>query len=74
LGGRLSWDTGGLKGNIAALATRINNDFYNYVLSAGLDQTSGPTGVVMMDRVSNRAADGGSYYLPGVIIGNNFKY
>lgn len=74
LGGRLSWDTGGLKGNIAALATRINNDFYNYVLSAGLDQTSGPTGVVMMDRVSNKSADGGSYYLPGVIIGNNFKY
>ena len=50
------------------------NDFYNYVLGAGLDQTSGPTGVVMMDRVSNKSADGGSYYLPGVIIGNNFKY
>ena len=73
--GSFTWgDTGGLKGNIAALATKINNDFYNYVLVAGLDQTSGPTGVVMMDRVSNTAADGGSYYLPGVIIGNNFKY
>lgn len=65
---------GGEKGNIGALATKINNDFYNYVLQAGLGNSTGPTGVVMMDRVSNKAADGGSYYLPGVIIGNNFKY
>lgn len=65
---------GGEKGNIGALATKINNDFYNYVLQAGLGNSTGPTGVVMMDRVNNQSSAGGSYYLPGVIIGNNFKY
>ena len=73
--GNFSWgETGGLGGNIEALASKINNEFYNYVLSAGIEQSSGPTGVVMMDRVSNQSSAGGSYYLPGVIIGNNFKY
>ena len=67
-------ETGGLKGNIDSYAQKINTDFYNYVLTAGIEQSSGPTGVVMMDRVSNQSSAGGSYYLPGVIIGNNFKY
>ena len=63
-----------MSGDIPALASKLNNDFYNYVLNSGFEQATGPTGVVMMDMVSNSSADGGSYYLPGVIIGNNFKY
>lgn len=74
VGSSLSWPTGGISGDIPSLASKLNNDFYNYVLNSGFEQATGPTGVVMMDMVSNSSADGGSYYLPGVIIGNNFKY
>lgn len=70
-----NWDGyGGNKGDIGKLAAKLNNDFYNYILELGLNNSSGPTGVVLMDYLSNSSADGGSYYLPGVIIGNNFKY
>ena len=65
---------GGSGGNINALATKLNHDFYQYVLGAGLEQTTGPTGVILMDYVSNTQSDGGSYYLPSVIINNNLKY
>lgn len=69
---------GGDGGDIDALATRLNSDFYREVLGAGMEQATGPTGVVMMDYVNNKPTEGvefdGSYYLPGVIIANNFKY
>lgn len=69
---------GGDGGDIAALATRLNSDFYREVLGAGMEQTTGPTGVVMIDYVNNKATEGveydGSLYLPGVIIANNFKH
>lgn len=69
---------GGDGGDIDALATRLNADFYKEVLAAGMEQTTGPTGVVMMDYVNNKATEGveydGSLYLPGVIIANNFKH
>lgn len=71
-----SFYEGGSQGDIAGLAADLNEDFYQYVLSKG-DQT-GATGIVMMDFVSNTLnADGsntGSYYLPGVIVNNNFKF
>lgn len=67
-------NTGGIAGNIKALASKLNPAFYQYVLGAGMEQTTGPTGIVMMDHVSKNDADGGSYYLPGVIIANNFKH
>ena len=67
-------NTGGIAGNIKALASKLNPAFYQYVLEAGMEQTTGPTGIVMMDHVSKNDADGGSYYLPGVIISNNFKF
>lgn len=67
-------NTGGIAGNIKALADKLNPAFYQYVLGAGLENTTGPTGIVMMDYVSSKEEDGGSYYLPGVIIANNFKY
>ena len=69
---------GGDGGDIDSLATRLNSDFYREVLSAGMEQTTGPTGIVMMDYVTNTPTEGveydGSYYLPGVIIANNFKH
>lgn len=68
-------NTGGIAGNIQALADKINVDFYQYVLTSGFEQATGPTGIVMMDYAKSTPAseiDGG-YYLPGVIISNNFK-
>ena len=65
---------GGQSGKIGELATVLNRDFYNHVLEVGLDNETGPTGVVLMERLSKSASDGGSHYLPGTIIANNFKY
>lgn len=71
-------NTGGIAGNIKALSDKLNPEFYKFVLEAGLEQTTGPTGIVMMDYVTNEPATGvdydGSYLLPGVIISNNFKF
>ena len=69
-----SWTVGGQCGKIGDLATVLNRDFYNHVLEVGLDNKTGPTGVVLMERLSKSASDGGSHYLPGTIIANNFKY
>lgn len=71
-----SYYTGGSQGDIAGLAADLNEDFYQYVLSKE-DQT-GATGIVMMDFVANTlnedGSNKGSYYLPGVIVNNNFKF
>ena len=74
-----SYFEGGSQGDIAGLAADLNEDFYQYVLSKE-DQT-GATGIVMMDFVANelKTVEGiptnpGSYYLPGVIVNNNFKF
>ena len=68
-------NTGGIAGNIKALADKINVDFYKEVLLSGMEQTTGPTGIVMMDYAKNapESETDGGYYLPGVIISNNFK-
>lgn len=67
---------GGAGGKVEELAKLINPAFYQFVLSAGLEQTTGPTGIILMDYVSSTPSNNldGSYYLPGVIIANNFKY
>lgn len=72
----LDFAVGGKCGRIGDLAKKLNNDFYNYVLSAGMSSKTGPTGIVLMDRVTTTLTSGneGSYYLPGVIIANNFKH
>lgn len=69
-----SWPVGGQCGKIGELAEDLNRDFYNHVLESGMENSTGPTGVVLMERVSKNASDGGSHYLPGTIIANNFKY
>ena len=75
-----SWDNtsgtnqyGGAGGNIKALADKLNPDFYDYVLNCGLQQTTGPTGVVLIDYVSDDPTSA-AYALPGTIIANNFKH
>lgn len=69
-----SWVVGGQIGRIGDLAEDLNRDFYNHVLESGMENSTGPTGVVLMERVSKDASGGGSHYLPGTIIANNFKY
>lgn len=70
----LGYAYGGDGGDIKGLSTDVNKEFYNFVLSSGMSLATGPTGIVMMDFVSDDPEDGGSYYLPGVIIGNNRKH
>lgn len=63
---------GGAAGNIKALSDKINPLFGAHVRGAITgDEGTGPTGVIMMDFVSDKPADGASYYLPGLIISNN---
>ena len=62
-----------MEGNIKGLADKINPDFYSYVLTTGMSDKPGPTGIVMMDYVTNNVNAGGAYLLPSVIIANNLK-
>ena len=68
------WTYGGSGGDIKGLADLITPAFYTHVLDRSKDNTTGPTGIVMMDYVSNNPEDGGACFLPGLIIANNFKY
>ena len=62
---------GGAYGNISALSTNLNQDFYQYVNSKRKEMVA-PTGIVLMDFVSNDATNGGgAYWLPQIIIANN---
>lgn len=67
---------GGSKGDIEGLASDLNEDFYQYILSKQTE--TGATGIVMMDFVANKLKEDlsnkGSFYLPSVIINNNIKY
>ena len=76
-----SYYNGGSIGDIQSLSQDLNEAFYQYVLSKK-DKT-GATGIVMMDFVANQLeynSDGvtpknaGSFYLPGVIINNNYMF
>lgn len=63
---------GGAYGDIGALATELNKDFYNHVIATiNAGGMIAPTGVVLMDFVSNQESDGGAYWLPQLIIRNN---
>lgn len=74
--GTAAWPIGGMEGDIAGLAKDLNNMLYNHILGKSDADFTGPTGLVYMNRVSNTLTTGdeGSYYLPGVIIANNFKH
>ena len=61
---------GGAYGNWGALANQLNSDFYTYV-NQRIKQAKAPTGIVLMNFVSNDEEDGASYYLPQLILSNN---
>ncbi len=72
--GALGGFWGGAGGDIQALADKLNPAFYTHVLSSGMEYSTGPTGIVLMDFVSDQQSDGGACLLPGAIIANNFKF
>lgn len=59
---------GGSGGDIEALANVLNPWFAQLVFDAGLEQSTGPTGVIFMDRVTFNME------VIGRIISNNFKF
>lgn len=63
---------GGTNGDIINYATDINRDFYSHVAQSDINNTTGPTGIILMDFVDSDQSAGGSFLLPGVIINNNF--
>lgn len=65
---------GGDGGNIQGLANKLNPAFYKHLLNAGLETATGPTGIIMMDFISDKPEDGAAYYLPGAIVANNYKF
>ena len=70
-----SYGDGGTAGNIAAFATRINEDFFNKIQAYGVTNIYGPMNLVLIDRVYQLedGSDPGSH-LPSTIINNNFRF
>lgn len=64
---------GGTQGDIVTFAKDMNQFFYEELVKIGAQNLAGPTGIIMMDRVSNDPSDPG-YYLPQIIVSNNFKW
>lgn len=65
----------GLAGDVESYAKWVNDKFYNHVLSitaANGGKFAGPTGIVLMDRVSGNVNEPAGYYLPQIIVANNF--
>lgn len=61
---------GGDYGDYSAFSTKMNAEFYTYV-NQRIKQAKAPTGIVLMNFVSDDPADGGAYYLPQLILSNN---
>lgn len=61
---------GGEYGDYNAFSTKMNADFYTYV-NQRIKEAKAPTGIVLMNFVSNVPSDGGTYYLPQLILSNN---
>lgn len=64
------WTYGGDYGDYSAFSTKMNADFYTYV-NQRIREAKAPTGIVLMNFVSDDPADGGAYYLPQLILSNN---
>ena len=68
---------GGLQGDIATFAADINKFFYDELMTIGVSNLSGPTGIVIMDRVKSSVstdADKPGYYLPRFIVENSLRH
>ena len=63
--------TAGMGGDIAGFSTKINADFYNYLLGINTDYEAGSMGIILIDRVGDGTA---GENIPGVIIANNFQF
>lgn len=61
---------GGEYGDYNAFSTKMNAEFYTYV-NQRIKDAKAPTGIVLMNFVSNEPSDGGAYYLPQLILSNN---
>lgn len=61
---------GGDYGDYSAFSTKMNAEFYTYV-NQRIKEAKAPTGIVLMNFVSDDPADGGAYYLPQLILSNN---
>lgn len=61
---------GGDYGDYSAFSTKMHADFYTYV-NQRIKEAKAPTGIVLMNFVSDDPADGGAYYLPQLILSNN---
>ncbi|MEE0118597.1 MAG: hypothetical protein U0I09_03300 [Bacteroidaceae bacterium] len=61
---------GGDYGDYSAFSTKMNADFYTYV-NQRIKEAKAPTGIVLMNFVSDDPADRGAYYLPQLILSNN---
>ena len=61
---------GGAYGDYTSLANKLNSEFYTYV-NQRIKQAKAPTGIVLMNFVSNDASAGAAYYLPQLILSNN---
>lgn len=61
---------GGDYGDYSTFSTKMNADFYTYV-NQRIKEAKAPTGIVLMNFVSDDPADGGAYYLPQLILSNN---
>lgn len=61
----------GNMGEIKAYAEHMNDWLYKYVINMGVNNITGPLGVVIMDYIGE--GEGGTN-LPNIIINNNFKF
>ncbi len=66
------YPTGGYAGDIAGFAEDINPWFYNLLKDKITSNSTGTTGIVLVDRVAETTDDAAGYYIPQIIINNNF--
>lgn len=65
---------GGSAGDIESFAKDMNQTAYDYIQSIGAGNISGPLGIVMMSRIASDATTNiPGYYLPQIIVNNNFR-
>lgn len=67
------WGGASAGGNIAGLATDLNKAFYDHVVAKIKAGETGPTGIVLIDRITATSGDP-AYDLLGLILSNNNEF
>lgn len=67
------WGGASAGGNIAGLATELNKAFYDHVVAKIQAGETGPTGIVLIDRITATSGDP-AYDLLGLILSNNNEF